>query len=185
VEKRRIRLEINGIVCGLITEESDEYMHSLAGEVEAYVKKILASSPLMTKESAAMMAALSFCDSGKKSDDRLYSMKQRVLEMEKKTTEAQRVSGALKKENSQLWEETDALLSKTEKPEESEELQELRKKIEVLKEENKLLRSGRQQDKETEEFEEPDSDIKLKNPLRHDDSEQKGFTSFFEKSNEA
>ena len=33
VEKRRIRLEINGVVCWLITQESDEYMQSLAKEV--------------------------------------------------------------------------------------------------------------------------------------------------------
>ena len=34
MEKRRVRLEINGVVCGLITEESDAYMQALAGEVE-------------------------------------------------------------------------------------------------------------------------------------------------------
>ena len=33
VEKRRVRLEINGVVCGVITQESDAYMETLAEEV--------------------------------------------------------------------------------------------------------------------------------------------------------
>ena len=33
MERRRVRLNINGVVCGLITGESEEYMQLLADEV--------------------------------------------------------------------------------------------------------------------------------------------------------
>ena len=41
MEKRRVRLEINGVVCGLITQESDAYMRSLAEEVGDVMQEIL------------------------------------------------------------------------------------------------------------------------------------------------
>ncbi len=53
LEKRRIRLEINGVVCGLITQESEEYMTSLANEVGDMMKQILDASPFTTREAAA------------------------------------------------------------------------------------------------------------------------------------
>ena len=33
MERRRVRLNINGVVCGLITGESEAYMQALADEV--------------------------------------------------------------------------------------------------------------------------------------------------------
>ena len=45
-KKRRVRLEINGVVCGLITQESDEYMRSLANELEEMLMEVQLASPL-------------------------------------------------------------------------------------------------------------------------------------------
>ena len=45
MEKRRVRLEINGVICGLITQESDEYMKSLADEVSEMLEEIQIASP--------------------------------------------------------------------------------------------------------------------------------------------
>ena len=45
MEKRRVRLEINGVICGLITQESDEYMKSLADEVSEMLEEIQLASP--------------------------------------------------------------------------------------------------------------------------------------------
>ena len=49
VEKRRIRLEINGVVCWLITQESDEYMQSLAKEVGELLEEMQITSPYITR----------------------------------------------------------------------------------------------------------------------------------------
>lgn len=82
MEKRRIRLEINGVVCGLITQESDEYMQAMAREVGSLMADILAASPLITRESAAVTAAMSYCDDAKKNGKRCEELQERVDELE-------------------------------------------------------------------------------------------------------
>lgn len=82
MEKRRIRLEINGVVCGLITQESEEYMQSLAGEVGEMMKEILAASPFVTREAAALTTALSYCDDAKKNGRKAFELQERVDELE-------------------------------------------------------------------------------------------------------
>lgn len=82
VEKRRVRLEINGVVCGLITQESDEYMGSLADEVGALMREIQVSSPYITREAAALTVALSFCDDARKNGAKAAQLQERVDELE-------------------------------------------------------------------------------------------------------
>ena len=67
--KRRVRLNINGVVCGLITGESEEYMQVLADEVGDMMKQIMDASPFITREAAALTAALSICDDCHKNAD--------------------------------------------------------------------------------------------------------------------
>lgn len=82
VEKRRVRLEINGVVCGLITQESDEYMGALAEEVGELMREIQASSPYITREAAALTVALSFCDDARKNGGKAAQLQERVDELE-------------------------------------------------------------------------------------------------------
>lgn len=82
MEKRRIRLEINGVVCGLITQESEEYMQSLAGEVGEMMQEVLNASPFVTREAAALTAALSYCDDSKKNGRKAFELQERVDELE-------------------------------------------------------------------------------------------------------
>lgn len=82
MEKRRVRLNINGVVCGLITGESEEYMQALADEVGDLMKQVMASSPLVTREAAALTAALSICDDCHKSMDRVKLLEARRDELE-------------------------------------------------------------------------------------------------------
>ena len=73
MEKRRVRLEINGVVCGLITQESDAYMRSLAEGVGDVMQEILKSSPYITREAAALTVALNYCDDAKKNGQKSNS----------------------------------------------------------------------------------------------------------------
>ena len=82
VEKKRIRLEINGVVCGLITQETEEYMQALAAEVGEMMKEIQSASPFITREAAALTAALSYCDDAKKNGKRAAELSDRVEELE-------------------------------------------------------------------------------------------------------
>ncbi len=82
MEKRRVRLEINGVVCGLITQESDGYMQALAQEVGDLMNGILRASPYITREAAALTAALSYCDDAKKNGQKRRQLQDRVDELE-------------------------------------------------------------------------------------------------------
>lgn len=178
MEKRRVRLEINGIVCGLITEESDEYMDALCVEVGDMMRKILAASPFITREAAALTTALNFCDESRRGDTQVADMKQRNREMERRVLEAERQTVALKKENNQLWEETGALLTETDTVDQTE-LEELKREIAQLKAENAALKM-----KAMPLDESRDEEIKLRNPLRYYEGDQEGFVSFFEKKSD-
>lgn len=82
MEKRRVRLNINGVVCGLITGESEEYMQALADEVGDLMKQIMDSSPFITREAAALTAALSICDDCHKNADLAKRLQERKEELE-------------------------------------------------------------------------------------------------------
>lgn len=186
MEKRRIKLNINGVVCGLITAESDEYMQSLADEVGELVKAVTASSPLITKEAAALMAALKYCDEAKHSDLKVEQIKEKMTELERKALEIERRSVELKKENKQLWEETEALLAQPQHGIDPAEREKLEDRISHLERENERLRtSGAETKSETEEKpvqpRPQGSALPLKNPLRNNVGDSDKFLSFFEK----
>ena len=181
VEKRRIRLNINGVVCGIITEESDEYMQMISDEVGSMMAKIMASSPVITRESAALTVALSFCDEARQTQDRLQNMKRKAVELEKRALETERQSNMLKKENSQLWEETEALLNQPTGDFSAKERAQMADRIAALEAEVLLLR-GKISDRDEAGSELPAP--LLRNPLRPDDQDLQGFVSFFQKDEE-
>ena len=82
MNKRRVRLTINGVVCGLITGETEEYMQTLADEVGGMMKQIMDASPLITREAAALAAALSICDDSRKHAELARRLKERNEELE-------------------------------------------------------------------------------------------------------
>ena len=82
MDKRRVRLNINGVVCGLITGESEEYMQVLADEVGDMMKQIMDASPFITREAAALTAALSICDDCHKNADLAKRPRERCEELQ-------------------------------------------------------------------------------------------------------
>lgn len=129
-----MRLEINGVVCGLITQESEEYMKALADEVGSLMRGVLASSPYITREAAALTAALSCCDEAKKNGRRASGLQERVDELE---VEAE------------LWqEEKEELLKSVVDSQKDARLQE---RVARLEAENTTLSETAQRAKELEE----------------------------------
>lgn len=183
MERRRLKLNINGVVCGIITEETDEYMNELADEVAKTITKLHDSSPMITREAAAVMAALSFVDDAKKSEQKAERMKERLTETERKALEVERKSVELQKQNKQLWEETEALLKQPSHGINPEEKEKLETRIFELERENDQLRksaeSGVPSVKSNEEVRE--KTLPLKNPLRNNDMGGDNFVSFFER----
>lgn len=82
MEKRRIRLDIDGVVCRLITQEDDRYMEDLAKEIGEQLEETRIVSPYITREAAALTAALNYCDEAKKKGRLNALLKDRVEELE-------------------------------------------------------------------------------------------------------
>ena len=122
MEKRRVRLEINGVICGLITQESDEYMKSLADEVSEMLEEIQIASPYITREAAALTVALNYCDDARKNGQKRKQLQERVDELE---VEAE------------VWHE-----ERADMVQKATQLEPLRQELEQLREENQRLRQG-------------------------------------------
>ena len=82
MEKRRIRLDIDGVVCRLITQEDDRYMEDLAKEIGEQLEETRIVSPYITREAAVLTAALNYCDEAKKKGRLNALLKDRVEELE-------------------------------------------------------------------------------------------------------
>lgn len=149
MEKRRVRLNINGVVCGLITGESAEYMQALADEVGALMKQIMDSSPLITREAAALTAALSICDDCHKNADRAAALQERMdkLEVEAEIWQEEKVE-LLKasldtQKDAQLAEKAARLESENARLEESvRRLRDVARQAQSLEDENAALREA-------------------------------------------
>ena len=151
MEKRRIRLDIDGVVCRLITQEDDRYMEDLAKEIGEQLEETRIVSPYITREAAALTAALNYCDEAKKKGRLNALLKDRVEELEvekelwleekaelKKKAEAQ-PDLALQQRAQQLEQENTRLAQAT------QEAERLSRENSRLSEENESMRKVLQQ----------------------------------------
>ena len=148
MEKRRVRLEINGVVCGLITEESDAYMQALAGEVGEMMLEVQFASPYITREAAALTVALSYCDDAKKNGQRRQELQDRVdeLEVEAEVWQEERDDMLKNGPNPETRARIEALeRENTALQETAQEVASLREKAAALEDENAALRQEAQQ----------------------------------------
>lgn len=195
MEKRRIRLEINGVVCGLVTSESDAYMNALADEVALLMMEIQEASPYITREAAALTAALGYCDDMKKAQERadeleveaeLWQEEKEKLLARQAETPAQDPAlvermAALERENTVLAQTVG-------------ELEDLRRRAAALEDENAALReqAASRPEPEAPPAEKPPEEEAPRpvkkhrgNPLRYEDRmDQLGLVSFFEQRHE-
>lgn len=149
MEKRRIRLEINGVVCGLITQESEEYMEALAREVGGLIQSIQEASPYITREAAALTAALGYCDDAGKNEKRMKELQERIDELEVEAEIWQEEKAEMEKKGASA-EADPALLEKLQKLEQentalteaSREAQEWKERAQRLEDENTALREN-------------------------------------------
>lgn len=148
MEKRRVRLEINGVVCGLITQESDDYMKKLAAEVGELMTEIQIASPYITREAAALTVALSYCDDATKNGQRRQQLQERVDELEveaeiwqeEKADMLKNGPGPETRARIQALEQENTALQES-----AHELESLREQVTRLRDENAALRQETEQ----------------------------------------
>ena len=119
MSKNKIKLNICGVSCALVSEDSEEYMLSVGQEVESAIEAVTRQNERASLTLAAMIAALNFCDSSHKalaSADNLRSQIKDYLEDSSRSRleadEARREIEKMKKEIQTLR----ARLAEKEKP---------------------------------------------------------------------
>ncbi|MEG1426262.1 MAG: cell division protein ZapA [Oscillospiraceae bacterium] len=151
--KNRVKLNICGIQCTLLTDESEEYMESLGRAVSKTMESLMPNAAGL--ERAAITTALSFCD------------------------EAVKLRGGCDKEKESAFAEK-LRLAQQELGKLREEKAALEKKLQRA--EAKNTASQAQPQKAEKKIPQKEKADQLKNPLRPlDDCDQQGLVSFFEK----
>ncbi len=105
MSKNKVKLEICGVACSVVSDDSNEYITSVGHEVEEAVRGVLRQNDRASLTMAAVIAALNFCDASHKaaqSADQLRSQIRDYLEDATRARieaeEAQREIGRMKQE---------------------------------------------------------------------------------------
>lgn len=88
-EKNRVRVNIGGIDYSLITDESAEYTHEIAEELDARMKELMGANPFISSNQAAVLLAIEYADKARKAEGLVDSYRSQIKDYLKDTSEAQ------------------------------------------------------------------------------------------------
>ncbi len=66
MDKVHVRVNICGVECGILSDESENYVYSIADEISETVRKIKFSSPGLSRSVVDVLAMMDLCDKNKK-----------------------------------------------------------------------------------------------------------------------
>lgn len=92
------------------TEESESYMKKVVERVDTKLKSIIASNPLIDKESAAILATLDYCDEEYKLRERLEEIKEQIKDYLVETENLHKEIKELKTKNIELQADLDRFI---------------------------------------------------------------------------
>lgn len=80
MEKRRVKINIDGMDYNLMTTEQDEYVQAVAARVDNKLKKIRNTYPQLTNNMSAVLAAINFADEYMKLEVAVDNLRKEVAE---------------------------------------------------------------------------------------------------------
>ncbi len=86
--KVHVRVNICGVECGILSDESENYVYSIADEMSDVIRKIKFSNPGLSRSVVDVLAMMDFCDKNRK--------------LLKQKTEIENLCKELKEENKRL-----------------------------------------------------------------------------------
>ncbi len=66
MDKVHVRVNICGVECGILSDESQNYVYSVADEINDAIQKIKFSNPGISRSVADILAMMKFCDENRK-----------------------------------------------------------------------------------------------------------------------
>lgn len=94
--KDKHTINILGMSLTLVSEESDEYLNSLAAQIEERIKDMTMKSGRVTKMDAAMFCALDYLDLKIKAEERVGDAKKQFEDYERTIAELQAENSELR-----------------------------------------------------------------------------------------
>lgn len=135
-----VTVKINGSEYNLKGEEKEEYLHRVAGCVDKKIAEVLKKNNRLSIADASVLAALNIVDEKFKTDDYCENLKIELQEASNKEKSLQTEIDNLKKQINNLQEENSQLKSNLESSRSGEYVKELEEENVSLKEELEILR---------------------------------------------
>ena len=169
MSKNKIKLNICGVSCALVSEDSEEYMLSVGREVEDAIEAVTRQDERASLTLAAMIAALNFCDSSHKALASADNLRSQIKDYLEDSSRARLEADEARREIEKMKKEIQTLrvrLAEKEKAGKTESSDESLPSAPVQRPAPQTVQKG-----------------SFSNPLKPTVTpEQEGFMSFFEKT---
>ncbi len=100
--KTKVKVNLNGVDCNIISDENESYVRSVAAEVEESIRKASIENPGLPKSIINALVMMDFCDKSRKANDRLQNFDIRMKECLETAAKSQMIAEKLKEDNNSL-----------------------------------------------------------------------------------
>lgn len=133
MQKKRVRVHIEGRNYALITDEDTKYVNQIADEVREHIRRTAHGPTQLDTRDCAMLAALDFCDERNKANKRGQELIEKADRIIQQTNELNRQCVEYKEKLTEAINENTRL---------SKKVKELGEQIKALTKENDILKKG-------------------------------------------
>lgn len=116
-EKNRVKLKICGNEFYILSQDSEEYIRTVADKVERSLQSLMNRSPNMSTTMAAVFTALEFCDEAAKATESADNLRAQIKDYLEEAAAAKSEAAELRHREIELERENITLRAKLEKTE--------------------------------------------------------------------
>ena len=103
----RVRISINGVHYSIATSEPEEYVQSLAQELDETVKGVIEKNPTISLNDVMVLCAINYIDAYKRSEENADRMRTQISEYLEDAAKARIELDEVKRENAHLRRQLD------------------------------------------------------------------------------
>lgn len=100
--KTKVKVNLNGVDCNIMSDENESYVRSVAAEVEEAIRKTSLENPGLTKSIINALVMMDFCDKARKANDTLQNFDIRMKECLGTAAKSEVMAQKLKEDNDNL-----------------------------------------------------------------------------------
>jgi hypothetical protein len=100
--KTKVKVNLNGTDCNILSDENESYVRSVAAEVEESIRRTTTQNPGLPKSIINALVMMDFCDKARKANDNLQNFDIRMKECLETAAKSQVMAQKLKEDNNNL-----------------------------------------------------------------------------------